>query len=123
MSENLTDILSEMSTEITGYAASVVIGMDGLNIANHTVADLNPDTISAQITLLFKLVDNTVEKLGAGVVEDDLLTTEEFYVLMRFLPKKQYFLGIAVNRKKGGLGNLRLFSKLYTERIAKALVR
>ena len=123
MAENLDEILVEMSSEITGYAASAIIGMDGLNIANHMIADIDPDAISAQITLLFKLVDNTVEKLGAGVVEDDLLTTEGLYILMRFLPKKQYFLGIAANRKKASLGNLRLFSKLYSERIAKVLAR
>lgn len=122
MSENLNDILVEMSTEITGYYSSAVIGMDGLNIAMHSASEgVDPETISAQITTLFKLVDNTVEKLGAGFVEDDLLTTEQLYVLMRFLPKKQYFLSIAVSRKKASLGNVRLFSKLYAERIAKAL--
>lgn len=121
MAANLDDILAEMSTEIPGYEASAVIDLEGLCLASHSIADVYTEIISAQITTLFKLVDNTIEKLGAGTLEDDLLTTEEMYVLMRFLPKKQYFLGIAAKKKKASLGNLRLFSKLYTEKIAKVL--
>jgi len=118
----MDDILKEMSGEITGYVACALVGLDGINIASHTsnkAAD--PDAISAQLTMLLKLVDATVEKLGAGIIEDNLTTTESAYILMRFLPGKQYYLGMAANRKTGNLGNLRLISKLYTERLAMAM--
>lgn len=118
----LDDILKEMSGEITGYIACALVGLDGINIASHTSnKDTDPDTISAQLTMLLKLVDASVEKLGAGVIEDNLTTTENAYILMRFLPGKQYYLGMAANRKTGNLGNLRLISKLYAERLAQAL--
>jgi hypothetical protein len=42
---------------------------------------------------------------------------------MRFLPGKQYYLGIAANRKTGNLGNMRLISKTYAERLSKAMPR
>jgi predicted regulator of Ras-like GTPase activity (Roadblock/LC7/MglB family) len=123
MSE-LDDILKEMSREVTGYVASALVGMDGLNIASHTSdRSADPETISAQLTMLLKLVDQSVEKLGAGVIEDNLTTTENAFILMRFLPEKQYYLSLAANRKTGNLGNMRLISRIYAERLAKAMPR
>jgi predicted regulator of Ras-like GTPase activity (Roadblock/LC7/MglB family) len=122
MAQKLNDVLKELSGEVTGYLASAVVGMDGLSLADHTKSSKsNPETISAQLALLFKLVDTSTAKMNAGTVEDNLLTTDTAYVLMRFLPSKEYFLGVAVDRKSGNLGNLRLMSKLYTDRIAKAM--
>ena len=124
MAQKLNDILKELSGEVSGYLASVVVGMDGLSVADHTKsAKSNPETISAQMALLFKLVDTSTGKMNAGAVEDNLLTTDSAHILMRFLPSKDYFLGVAVDRKAGNLGNLRLMSKLFTDRIAKAMPR
>lgn len=122
MAQKLNDILKELSGEVSGYLASAVVGMDGLSVADHTKsAKSNPETISAQLALLFKLVDTSTMKMNAGAVEDNLLTTDSAHVLMRFLPSKDYFLGVAIDRKSGNLGNLRLMSKLYADRIAKAM--
>lgn len=123
MAQKLDDILKEMGNEITGYVASAVAGMDGINVAQHARSKVDPEAISAQMTLLLKLVDTSVTKLGAGVVEDNLTTAGNAYVMMRFLPDKQYYLGLAVDRKTGNLGNMRLISKMYVERIAKAMPR
>jgi len=118
----LDDILKEMSREVTGYVASALVGMDGFNIASHTSdRSADPETISAQLTMLLKLVDVSVEKLGVGVIEDNLTTTENAFILMRFLSEKQYYLSIAANRKTGNLGNMRLISRIYAERLAKAI--
>lgn len=123
MAQKLDEILKEMSNEVNGYAASIVAGMDGLNLAQHSTVRADPDTISAQLTLLLKLVDTSAGKLDAGALEDELITTSQNYILMRFMPGKQYFLGIAVDRKSSNLGNLRLMSRIYTERISKAMPR
>jgi predicted regulator of Ras-like GTPase activity (Roadblock/LC7/MglB family) len=122
MPNKMNDVLKELSAEVSGYLASAVVGMDGLSVADHTkTAKTNVETVSAQMALLLKLVDTSTSKMKAGVVEDNLLATDSAYVLMRFLPRKGFFLGIAVDRKTGNLGNLRLMSKLYAERIAKAM--
>jgi predicted regulator of Ras-like GTPase activity (Roadblock/LC7/MglB family) len=71
--------------------------------------------------MLVKLVDTTVTKLGAGVVEDNLLTTENALVLIKFLADKSYFLGIAADRKTAKLGNMRLISRIFAERVTKAM--
>ena len=119
----IDDLLKEMGGEVTGYVASAVAGMDGINLAQHTRAKVDQEAISAQMTMLLKLIDSSITKLGAGVVEDNLVTTERTYVLMRFLPGKEHFLAVASDRKGGNLGNLRLVSKMYAERIAKAMPR
>jgi hypothetical protein len=40
---------------------------------------------------------------------------------MRYLPGKQYYVGVIADKKTGNLGNLRLISKLYCGRLAKAM--
>jgi len=121
MTQKFDEILNSLSGEVSGYLSSALVGIDGINVASHTLGDLDPENVSAQITTLFRLVDTSVEKLGAGVLEDNLLTTEKSYILMRFLPGKEYFLAIGASRKEGNLGNLRLMSKMYTDQLSKAM--
>ena len=120
---NLDEMLKEMSGEVTGYISASLVGLDGLILAT----DLNSsaevqEAFGAQMTTLLKLVNGSVEKLGAGIVEDNLTTTENAYLLMRVLPDKQYFLILTVNRKTGNLGNMRLITKIFSERFSKAMI-
>jgi predicted regulator of Ras-like GTPase activity (Roadblock/LC7/MglB family) len=121
MGQKFEDILSSLSGEVTGYSASALVGIDGINIAANSKGPLDPEAVSAQMTMLFRLVDGSVDKLGAGVLEDNLMTTEKSYILMRFLPGKEYYLSITADRKTGNLGNLRLMSKMYTDQLSKAM--
>jgi len=121
MTQKFDEILLSLSGEVSGYQASALVGIDGLNVASHTMGNLDPEVVSAQITTLLRLVDTSVEKLGAGVLEDNLLSTEKTYILKRFLPGKEYFLAIATSRKEGNLGNLRMMSKMYTDQLSKAM--
>jgi len=119
---NLDGLLKEMGGEVTGYISSTLVGLDGLILASdvrNNTAD--QEAFGAQMTMLLKLVNASVEKLGAGVVEENLTTTENAYLLMRFLPEKQYFLSLTVDRKTGNLGNMRLISKIFAERFSKAM--
>lgn len=121
MALKFEDILTELSGEVTGYRGSFLVGTDGINLASNFVGELDPDLASAQMAMLLKLVNGSTEKLGAGNLEDNLTTTEKAYILMRFLPGNQYFLGISAERKSGNLGNMRLMSKMYTDKLAKAM--
>jgi predicted regulator of Ras-like GTPase activity (Roadblock/LC7/MglB family) len=79
------------------------------------------EAISAQMTMLLKLVDTTSNKINIGEVEDNLTTTDFAYVMMRFVPGRKYFLGLTVDRRAGNLGNMRLISKMYANRISQLL--
>ena len=119
---NLDDILKEMSGEVSGYIASSLMGLDGLMIASDAGKNaIDQETFGAQLTVLLKLVNVSVEKLGAGVVEDNLTTTQSAYILLRFLSDKQYYLCITADRKASNLGNMRLMSKIYSDRLSKAM--
>ena len=121
MSQKFDDILAELAEEVTGYIASALVGVDGINLAVNEKVKLDLDLINSQMTMLLKLVESSSEKIGAGMLEDNLTTTEKAYILMRFLPGNQYFLILSAGRKNGNLGNMRLLSKMYAERLMKAM--
>ncbi|MBO9369967.1 MAG: DUF4388 domain-containing protein [Chloroflexi bacterium] len=121
MPENMNDILKELSGQVPGFIAAAVVGMDGLDIAEYAAGPVDVESINAQMTLLFKLVDGAVDKLKAGVIEDYLLTTEKAYLLIRPLSDRNYYLGIVADRKSGNVGNMRLNSRIYAERLSKAM--
>ena len=74
-----------------------------------------------QVSQFIKMVDTAVAKLGQGGLEDNLLTTEDAYIITRFLENTSYFLMITVDKKKANLGNLRMLSRSYGEWLGKAL--
>ena len=116
------NVLKEMSDQIEGFITCAVVGMDGLSIASFSRnKKTDTEAISAQMTLLLKLVETSVNKLGAGTIEDDLLTTESAYVLMRFLKDRGFYMAIAADRKTAKLGNMRLNSRIYADRLSKVM--
>lgn len=121
MAGELDTVLMTLKNELPGFIAASVVGMDGLGIAGYSDKTINIENINAQMTLLFKLVNTTVERLNAGTVEDFLLTTERAYLLIRYLSNGEYYLGISVDRQKANLGNLRLMSRIYAGRIDKIM--
>jgi predicted regulator of Ras-like GTPase activity (Roadblock/LC7/MglB family) len=121
MANKIDAILKELAGEVDGYIASDVVGMDGMNIASHSNSKIDNEGVSAQMTMLFKLVDTSVTKTGLGILEDNILTTANSYLFTRYLPDKQYFLGILADRHVASLGNLRLIGKIYVERIERAM--
>lgn len=54
-------------------------------------------------------------------MEENLMTTENSFMLMRFLPQRKFYLLVDADRKTGNLGNLRMITKIYANRIAEAL--
>ena len=123
MAQNMREMLVELGQEVPGFMATAIVGMDGLGIANHAAGSVETETINAQMTLLFKLVNTSVDKLGAGNIQDFLLTTDKAYLLIRYLSDRNYFLGIAADRRKANLGNMRLYSRIFSERLSKAMPR
>lgn len=122
MTQKIENILKEMGAEITGHIASMVVGTDALPIATFSQEKLDMEVAGAQLTLLMKLVETSLTKLNIdSYMEDNLLTTEKAYVLISLIPGSKYFLGIIADRKTAMLGNMRLMSNLYKERIAKAM--
>lgn len=124
MAQKLEDVLKEFGQEVPGLLTAAVVGMDGLAVAEFSTNNkANGEAVSSQLTLLLKLVDTTVGKTSPDNVEEDLLSTEKEYMMLRFLPGKEFFLAVTVDRKVSNLGNLRLMSRVYSERLTKVLPR
>ena len=123
MAQKMKEVLADLSGEATGLFASVVVGMDGLSVAEFAKKSVDVESFSAQMTLLIKLVDTTTKKVNAGEVEDYLLTTDKAYLLIRFLENNDYYLGIGATREGSNLGKLRLYSRIYAKRLSAVLPR
>ena len=123
MAQKMQEVLADLSAEAPGLFASAVVGMDGLPVAEFAKNSVNIESFSAQMTLLIKLVDTTTKKVKAGEVEDYLLTTDKAYLLIRFLGDSKYYLGIGAARSGSNLGKLRLYSRIYADRLSAILPR
>ncbi len=119
----LQDTLKALSQEVTGFIATTIVGLDGLGIAGYADKSIKTDEINAQMTLLFKLVNTSIDKLGAGTVEDYLLTTDKAYLLINYLADKKYYLGIVADKANTNLGNLRMVGRIFAEKLGKEMLK
>jgi CheY-like chemotaxis protein len=120
----LNDLLKEMAGEIPGFVSADVVGMDGLSVAHYAVdSDFDAESACAQFALLMKLVQKSVDQLGAGTVEDNLVTGKKTYVLSRFLGDKSYYMEVAVDKETSSLGNVRLMMRQYADDLWDAIPR
>ena len=120
---DLNKLLKEMGDEIPGLIATGVVGMDGLPIAVYSPQDFEADVASAQFSLVMKLVQKSCSQLGNEEVEDNLVTTNNVYLLTRFLGDGSYFLGITADKNAASLGNVRLIARQYADALWKGIPR
>ncbi len=119
---SLQEILTELGGEVQGFLAASVVGMDGLGIASiANDASHDMESVNAQLTLLTKLVQTTVQKIAGSEITDNLLTTDDAFVLIRFLGLEGYYLALVADRREANLGNMRLYSRIYAERLTKEM--
>ena len=122
--DDLKNILKEMSDEIPGFISADVVGMDGLSIAGYSSnPNFDAEAAAAQFALVMKLVQKTVAQLGSGEVQDNLVTSDNAYVLTRFLGNGSYYLGVAVDKDAGSLGNMRLMTRSYASKLWNTIPR
>ena len=83
MAQKFDEILTELAGEITGYNASALVGIDGINVASNFKGKLDPDVVSAHMTMLLKLVDGS--KSVRGSVTEVVTATWAARCKMRFV--------------------------------------
>jgi predicted regulator of Ras-like GTPase activity (Roadblock/LC7/MglB family) len=109
---------------MNGFLAGAIAGMDGINIAQISKDKTDLDSVAAQITIFLKLAGTSAAKADMGTFEDILIQTQKVFIMNIFLPgDNQHYLTTIVDRKTGSLGNMRLISKIYAERLSKAIPR
>jgi len=116
----LKETLREMADEMDGVLAVGIAGMDGITVAVHNPSGTDMDAIAAKFAMLMKLGQRaTADIKGMGEFEENLIQSQNAWVLTRFL-NKNYYLAVAVSRE-GTLGNVRLVAKKYADRFRSAL--
>lgn len=120
----LDQLLQQVRAELGAeFIATDVVGMDGLSIAT-VMADSNADNsaASARFAMVTKLAGKVGEKLGLGGMEDNLATTDRFYILSRLVGDGSYYWGLTVTRE-ATLGTVRMLMNEYAEQLWDAIPR
>ena len=120
----LEQILQTVRTELgADFVATDVVGMDGLSIAGvSTGAGFDSSAASARFAMVMKLASRVVDKIGMGVVDDSLVTTDRVYILTRFLGDSSYYWGLSVT-KEATLGMVRMLMDEYADQLWAAIPR
>ena len=118
----LEQLLQQVRTELgADFVSTDVVGVDGLSIAGGSaVADFDSTAASARFAMVMKLASNVSNKIGMGAVEDSLVTTDQAYIITRFLGDGSYFWGLAVT-KDATLGMVRMLMNEYADQLWKAI--
>ncbi|MFP4476271.1 MAG: response regulator [Desulfatibacillaceae bacterium] len=111
--------LKEMAEDIEGVLTCGVAGLDGVHIAEYNPTGVDTDAFGMKFAMVMRLVEKSVQDLQIGGFEENLVQTEEAWVLTRFLTPK-YYLEIAVDRS-ATLGTVRLVANKYSEQLARWL--
>lgn len=120
----LDDLVQEIRSELgADFVSTDVVGMDGLSIAGQS-ADPNFDgsAASARFAMVMKLSEQVSKKINMGTVDDNLVTTDQAYIITRFLGDGSYYWGVAVTRN-AVLGLVRMVMNEYADQLWNAIPR
>lgn len=118
----LDQLLQQVRTELgVDFVSTDIVGMDGLSIAGGSVIpDFDASAASARFAMVVKLSQKVAEKLDMGTVEDNLVTTDQTYIIARFLGDNSYYWGLAVTRN-ATLGMVRMLMAEYADQLWAAI--
>lgn len=118
MDDILMDVRNQLGTE---FVSSEIVGMDGLAIAGTSVdPSFDNSVISARMAMVMKLSMKVSEKMSMGTVEDNLITTENAFILIRFLGDSSYYWRVSVN-KDATIGIVRMLMTEYADQLWDAI--
>lgn len=117
------DLLRGLADQVEGFISATLATPMGEDLYSYSIWDIDVSAILDQVCRFVKMVDTAVAKLGAGALEDNLLTTEDAYILVRFLKNKDYFLLVVVDKVKANLGNLSMLSRNYSIKMHDSLAQ
>ena len=119
--QSLKSLLVEMAEQIDGVLCIAVAGSDGVAISTHVPSGsmINGELAAAQLAAIFRMSRATSDKLKAGEVEDNLLTSAAGQILIKPLNTESYL--AIVTSKDAPLGIMRLVIKSYAGKVEQAL--
>lgn len=116
-------VLEELTREIPNVIAAEVVCIDDGTplVATSLDPSFDPEIAAAYFAEVVKINEKALEALKKGRrLEEVLLTTDEFYLVVRILPDTRFYLGLAI-AKDGNIGMARMVMKTYEKRFIEAL--
>jgi CheY-like chemotaxis protein len=116
-------VLEELTREIPDVIAAEVVCIDDGTplIATSQDPSFDPDIAAAYFAEVVKINEKALEALKKGrQLEEVLLTTDEFYLVVRILPDTRFYLGLTI-AKAGNIGMARMVMKTYEKRFIETL--
>lgn len=123
MVSSINVIMEELTREIPDCIAAEVVSIDDGTpiVATSHDPTFDPDIAAAYSAEVVKTTEKALEVLRKGQrLEEVLLTTDEFYLIVRILPNTRFYVGLAM-AKKGNVGMARMVMKTYEKRFAETL--
>ena len=116
-------VLEELTREIPNVIAAEVVCIDDGTplVAISQDPSFDPEIAAAYFAEVVKINEKALEALKKGRrLEEVLLTTDEFYLVVRILPDTRFYLGLAI-AKDGNIGMARMVMKTYEKRFMETL--
>jgi predicted regulator of Ras-like GTPase activity (Roadblock/LC7/MglB family) len=110
--------MQEIADEVGGFIGAAVANENGDVLVHTEFAQSAPAVFVAHVSQFIKTVGNVVSKLGAGLLQDNLLTTETAFLLIRFLDSSSKYLLVVVDNSLANLGSLRHVSRVAADHFA-----
>lgn len=120
--EKINDILKEIKRDVADvFISTDIVGEDGLSIGGGS-NDPNFDSTAAaaRFLVMMKLASKVAGKIKMGDVDDTLTTTNEVYVLTRYLGDESYYWSLVVTRE-ATLGMVRMIMNEYVDKLWDAI--
>jgi hypothetical protein len=115
------ELLQQFSEKIEGHRLSCLTQVRGNALYWYASGTVELEELMEQVNQFVKMVETTTNKLGAGALQDNLLTTDDAYLLIRFLGRENFYIFVVADKAKANLGNLRHQARTYTDRFISAL--
>ncbi|HMQ55594.1 MAG TPA: hypothetical protein PKE64_16345 [Anaerolineae bacterium] len=114
----LEKLLQQVRLELgSEFIATNIVGIDGIAIAEEKVgADFDTNASAARFALVMKLGDKISNRLEMGTMEDNLVTTDRYFILSRFLGNGAYYWNLILT-KQATLGYARLLMDEYADKL------
>ncbi len=118
----LEQVIQQFKTEIgTDLVSTDVVGMDGISIAGGSAdPNFSASDAAARFAEIMKLAVKVSNKISAGKVDDNLVTTNKNYVISRFLGDGSFYWVVVVTNN-ATLGTLRMLMNEYAPQLLNSI--
>ena len=115
------EMIEQLSKKIEGHRMTCLTRIRGEGLFWYSAEPIELEEMIEQINQFVKMVDTATTRTKAGTNRDFLLTTQDAYLLVRFLGRDDWYVLITADKNTATLGNLRHQADVYVERILSSL--